>query len=273
MLAKSLDAPRKTSGFFSLRGAGYDLRMVVLHRAQLTYAAGSASACAAEKQAFAHPLTLQLPLGKMVLVRGPQGSGKRSLLRLIAGLDAPTSGMVRVPPHAKCVFLDETQPLLLADDILHNLCFGLEPALEGKGDAAIWALAAEAGLSPTLLPAPYGSASGAKLRTGRSAGHLPRHDKAVVSVVRALISDPDVILIYHHPLHLPPPPLATLLRKFVDGGGLPGLMGTAGQRPRLVAVAAAESPRGLTASPVFHSAVTLSADGPATFAPLLPPDP
>lgn len=41
-------------------------------------------------------VSAELPAGVVSAVVGPSGSGKSSLLRLIAGLDRPTEGSVRV---------------------------------------------------------------------------------------------------------------------------------------------------------------------------------
>jgi putative ABC transport system ATP-binding protein len=43
-----------------------------------------------------HSLQLVIPDGQFVSVVGPSGSGKSTLLGLIAGLDAPTSGEIRI---------------------------------------------------------------------------------------------------------------------------------------------------------------------------------
>ena len=43
-----------------------------------------------------HPLPLDIPPGQFMVIVGPSGSGKSTLLGLIAGLDAPTSGAVRI---------------------------------------------------------------------------------------------------------------------------------------------------------------------------------
>ena len=43
-----------------------------------------------------HALDLQIPDGQFVSIVGPSGSGKSTLLGLIAGLDAPSSGEIRI---------------------------------------------------------------------------------------------------------------------------------------------------------------------------------
>jgi ABC-type multidrug transport system ATPase subunit len=44
-------------------------------------------------------LTLELPPGRRVALRGPNGSGKTTILRCVAGTLAPTAGTVRVAGH------------------------------------------------------------------------------------------------------------------------------------------------------------------------------
>src|SRR5262245_15825862 len=50
----------------------------------------------AEMLTILHSLDLVIPDGQFITVIGPSGSGKSTLLGLIAGLDAPTSGEIRI---------------------------------------------------------------------------------------------------------------------------------------------------------------------------------
>ena len=50
----------------------------------------------AEDLTILHSLNLSIPDGQFIAVVGPSGSGKSTLLGLIAGLDAPTSGAIRI---------------------------------------------------------------------------------------------------------------------------------------------------------------------------------
>jgi putative ABC transport system ATP-binding protein len=49
-----------------------------------------------EQLTILQPLDLKIPRGQFISVVGPSGSGKSTLLGLIAGLDAPTTGSIRL---------------------------------------------------------------------------------------------------------------------------------------------------------------------------------
>ncbi|MGE0884687.1 MAG: ABC transporter ATP-binding protein [Blastocatellales bacterium] len=52
-----------------------------------------------EQLTILHSLDLEIPRGQFVSVIGPSGSGKSTLLGLIAGLDAPTTGTIKLDGH------------------------------------------------------------------------------------------------------------------------------------------------------------------------------
>lgn len=64
--------------------------MIELNEVSKTVTSGS------QPLTILHPLTTQIDRGQFVAIVGPSGSGKSTLLGLIAGLDAPTSGAVRI---------------------------------------------------------------------------------------------------------------------------------------------------------------------------------
>jgi ABC-type Fe3+/spermidine/putrescine transport system ATPase subunit len=83
-------------------------------------------------------VTLNVPLGETVVVLGPSGCGKTTLLRLIAGLEAPDSGEIRingasvassgasVDPRARQVgMIFQDLALWPHMRVLENVCFGL----------------------------------------------------------------------------------------------------------------------------------------------------
>ena len=64
--------------------------MIELYKVSKTVPSGS------ENLTILHSLDLVIPDGQFLAVVGPSGSGKSTLLGLIAGLDAPTSGQIRI---------------------------------------------------------------------------------------------------------------------------------------------------------------------------------
>jgi putative ABC transport system ATP-binding protein len=52
-----------------------------------------------EQLTILQPLDLSIPQGQFVSIVGPSGSGKTTLLGLVAGLDAPTTGSIKLNGH------------------------------------------------------------------------------------------------------------------------------------------------------------------------------
>jgi NitT/TauT family transport system ATP-binding protein len=77
-------------------------------------------------------LSLEFPRGQLTSLLGPSGCGKTTLLKIIAGLLAPTSGEVKVNgevvtgPGADRAFVFQDFALLPWATVMRNVAFGLE---------------------------------------------------------------------------------------------------------------------------------------------------
>jgi ABC-type multidrug transport system fused ATPase/permease subunit len=95
-------------------------------------------------------VTLRLKAGQSIMLRGVSGSGKSSLLNLIAGVTQAESGAVRV--DRKSIAYVPQEIALLDDSIRNNLLFGLAD----KSDAELMSALAVARLSEFVAAQPLG---------------------------------------------------------------------------------------------------------------------
>jgi lipoprotein-releasing system ATP-binding protein len=140
-------------------------------------------------------VSFTLQRGDAAAVMGPSGSGKSSLLYILGGLEAPTSGTVRVggqnpyelAPDGLAVFRNRTVGFVFQDHCLLPQCTVLEnvlvPTLVGDADAdapqRARALLEHVGLSARVDHRPAALSGGEKQR---------------VAIARALIRQPQVVL-------------------------------------------------------------------------------
>jgi ABC-type multidrug transport system fused ATPase/permease subunit len=97
---------------------------------------------------------LRLSAGESVVLCGVSGSGKSSLLNLIAGVSQPDAGVVRVDRSSVAYVPQEI--ILLDDSIRNNLLFGLE----NKSDAELMDALEAARLSEFVAALPLGIETG-----------------------------------------------------------------------------------------------------------------
>jgi thiamine transport system ATP-binding protein len=136
-------------------------------------------------------IDLEVPSGQLLSVLGPSGSGKSSLLRVVAGLERPATGQVRVdgrdvtqlPTHERGVgLMFQDYALFPHRDVAGNVAFGLR--MQGQEPAAIRARVAEV-LDMVGLPG-----AGARSVSTLSGGEQQR-----VALARALAPRPTLLML------------------------------------------------------------------------------
>jgi NitT/TauT family transport system ATP-binding protein len=134
------------------------------------------------------PLTLDVRKGEFVSLLGPSGCGKSTALRLIAGLNAPTSGTVGVSHHAgqarpghSIGFVFQEPTLMPWTSVRENVRLPLKLAHTPNVEAneRVHEALTQVGLAEFADAFPRELSGGMKMR---------------VSLARALVTDPDVLL-------------------------------------------------------------------------------
>ena len=141
---------------------------------------------------------------------GDSGSGKSSLLQLLAGEIAPTSGLVYVPPGYRTCRVP-AQPLMFDGTLMYNLRLSGPPCSE----MTIWRVCRRLGMSEAMIGNP-------SFDVGANGCRIPLSDVAVVALARALLSQCDFLYIGQTLDMLSPPKLESVmacLRDYVDDRG------------------------------------------------------
>ena len=134
------------------------------------------------------PFDLDVRKGEFVSLLGPSGCGKSTALRLIAGLNAPTSGSVRVSRRAdrsraghSIGFVFQEPTLMPWTSVRENvrLPLKLARAPAAEADARVGDVLMQVGLAEFAEAYPRELSGGMKMR---------------VSLARALVTNPDILL-------------------------------------------------------------------------------
>jgi multiple sugar transport system ATP-binding protein len=141
-------------------------------------------------------INLTVNEGELLGLLGPSGCGKSTTLRMIAGLEEPTSGDIRIgersivgaPPADRNVAVAfENYALYPPLTVQENIAFGLRARKEKNADARAREVAERLGISHLL---------------GRKPGGLSSGQKQAVSLARAIVRQPDVLLLDEPLSHL-----------------------------------------------------------------------
>jgi len=141
-----------------------------------------------------HPTSFTIARGRAVAITGPSGSGKSTLLGLMAGLDAPTTGTIRLDGTAITSLGEEALARLRGEKIgVVFQFFHLLPSLTAYENILVpmeIAGAADAAPRAKKLLADVGlSDRGHHLPSQLSGGEQQR-----VAIARALANDPPIVL-------------------------------------------------------------------------------
>jgi spermidine/putrescine transport system ATP-binding protein len=134
-------------------------------------------------------ISLTIPAGSFFALLGPSGCGKTTTLRMVAGLEIPTAGAIRIGnrditalrPYKRPVnTVFQSYALFPHMDIFENVAFGLRRKGEKNVDAKVKEMLELVELGPMARRKPAQLSGGQQQR---------------VAVARALINRPDVLLL------------------------------------------------------------------------------
>ena len=138
-----------------------------------------------------HPADLTIADGEFVVIVGPSGCGKSTLLRLLAGLEAPTTGTISIdgrdvtglePAERNVAMVFQSYALYPHLTVAENIAFPLKVARRPAAEIAakVAAVAATLDLTALLDRRPRALSGGQRQR---------------VSIGRAIVRDPAVLLL------------------------------------------------------------------------------
>ena len=134
-------------------------------------------------------LSLTIPAGSFFALLGPSGCGKTTTLRMVAGLEEPTSGQIKLgqdditnlPPYKRWVnTVFQSYALFPHLTIYENVAFGLRRQKASDIDKQVQAMLELVELTTQAQKKPQQLSGGQQQR---------------VAVARALINEPDVLLL------------------------------------------------------------------------------
>jgi putative ABC transport system ATP-binding protein len=139
-------------------------------------------------------VSLDAPAGKLTAVVGPAGSGKTSLLHLLAGLDRPASGTVTLDGRA-LRGLDDLELTRVRRDRIGLLlpAASVLPTITVRENVALPLLIARRALDPDAVDALL-ERVGLAHRGDERPGQLTAAERQRAALARALVGGPSVLL-------------------------------------------------------------------------------
>ncbi|MBT8117128.1 MAG: energy-dependent translational throttle protein EttA, partial [Gammaproteobacteria bacterium] len=209
--------------------------------AQYVYTMNQVGKIVPPKRKILEDISLSFFPGAKIGVLGLNGSGKSSLLRIMAGVDTEIEGEARPQPGIKIGFLQQEPPLNPDKDVRGNLEEALSDFTEAQEkldavyaayaepDADYDALAAEQARLENILQAGDGHNLERKLEIAADALRLPPWDADVstlsggerrrVALCKLLLSNPDMLLLDEPTNHLDAESVAWLERFLAEFPG------------------------------------------------------
>lgn len=134
-----------------------------------------------EQETVLDQIDLEIPDQKIFGIIGTSGAGKSTLIRLINGLEQPTSGRVILPPEVKISMIFQSYALLRSKTVYENIELALRFDATPKQDypQKITAILAYVGLENKAAAYPAELSGGQKQRVG---------------IARALVTNPALLL-------------------------------------------------------------------------------
>jgi len=151
-------------------------------------------------------ISFVVPRGAMAGVAGPSGIGKTTLLRLITGRMAPSSGSIEVSSEG--VAWVSQRPYFFQTSIQENLLVACPRA----GQARLWDALESVGLAELVAGIP----DGLRTRVGWSGAALSGGQARRLALARALLSDAELLVLDEPTAHLDPETESHLLDTIAD---------------------------------------------------------